>query len=269
MIVSQIDLNPLPRLTGLQPPPCSTLDDLANEGTENYTASNESEVDALASVIIHETRQPLTAIATTANACIRWLSRDDVDVSHVSKMLETIAMIAHQTSEMMDRARFMFVDKPHKVETIPVSELLGDVIIASSDRCVATGIEIELIPVGQSVMVQGDKEQLRQVLLNLVANAIEAIEGSSSSHRTIELECKLEENWLTLRVGDTGSGISPSIKGKIFDRSYSTKSGGMGIGLFICQLIVGFHGGTITARNRAPYGAEFDVKLPISQIYCD
>ncbi len=265
MTVSQIDLNPLPRLNGLQPPLCSTLDDLANEAVD-YAASNGAEVDALASVIIHETRQPLAAIAANANACIRWLSREDVDVSHVSKMLETIAQIAHQTSEMMDRARFMFVDKPHNVEAIPVSELLDEVVAASSDRCTASGIEIGLTPEALSMVVQGDKEQLRQVLLNLVANAIESIEGSNPLHRTIELEGKSDDEWLTLFIRDTGGGIRPSIKNKIFQRSYSTKSGGMGIGLYICELIVRFHGGSITARNGVRYGAEFEVKLPLPQI---
>jgi signal transduction histidine kinase len=219
-------------------------------------------VGLLSASIAHEVNQPLTGIVLTANAALRWLAAGTPNTGKVQQALSQIAESGHRAAEIITSVKAMF-RKDDAQEKAPVNintlirDVLGLVYIDLRKHSIESRISLgEHLP-----PVFGNEVQLRQVILNLVMNAIEAM--SSAEPRVLSIKSELNGNdSIVVAVEDTGSGIDPSNLGGIFKPLFTTKARGTGMGLSICRSIVESHDGRIWVSPAAPRGSIFHIELP-------
>jgi len=226
-------------------------------------AARVSMLGELASSIAHEVNQPLAAIVTNAETSLRWLGRDKPDIGKVEQLTARIVASARRADEIVQRVRGMAV----KQAPAPV-ELAFNEIIQESLLFVHHEVEMRAVRVTSAYArglpaVIGDRIQLQQVIVNMLINAIQAVEACDEAQREITISTGTDEKGdLLFKLRDRGPGIAPDHIERIFEGFFTTKAHGMGIGLAICQSIVAAHGGELSASNRPGGGAEFRVVLP-------
>jgi signal transduction histidine kinase len=231
--------------------------------SELVHASRLTTMGQLLASIAHEIKQPLTAVVTNANAGVRWLDRDPVDLNEVRNTLLRAGADGARAGEIIDSIRAMTKKSEPKFAMLDIKalieELLGLVRGELQKYAVAAAIDFS----SKNREVYGDRLQLQQVLLNVIMNAIESMVSVSDRPRVLEISGQLAEpNYMLVNVEDTGSGIDSKVADRIFDPFQTTKPNGMGIGLSICRSIVEAHGGRIWASPRAPHGATVCFTLP-------
>jgi signal transduction histidine kinase len=230
----------------------------------NQTRESElMNIDAIIGSFIHEIRQPLTAIAANTRAAQRFLGTSRPDIEEVRLSLNRIIGVVHRTDEVLNSFRVLFqkVDRrqPANLNEI-VLEVLETVGAELKDHDVTPFSELtSLMP-----LVAGNRAQLRQVLLNLVRNAIEAMDTIKDRKRMLRVKTETRNgDAVIVSVEDSGPGIDAKISAAIFDAFFTTKSHGMGLGLAICRMIVEHHGGQLTASSDVRSGAVFQFVLPV------
>jgi signal transduction histidine kinase len=221
-------------------------------------------VEAITALIAHEIRQPLTSIILNAGSALAFLARTPPACDEVNIALNTIIADATHTNDAFNsiRALVKTVDDPRQPVDVNdvILAVLGSLRAELTDRGVAR--RVHLAP--DLPMVSGNKNQLQEVILNLVHNALEAMD--TTPDRSRELHVRTERRGrdaILIAVKDSGPGIDPAEIGMIFDAFFTTKPHGMGLGLAICRLIIERHGGHLTARSDGMNGALFNVVLPI------
>ncbi len=221
----------------------------------------------LASGMAHELNQPLTAIATYARACERYLAMPQPDLPEVREAAREIAAEALRAGGIIGRLRNL-VRTDGQEERAPVDlnalieELSGT--LNADARAHDAQLRIALTP--HLPRVLGHGTQLQQVVLNLIRNAFEALLDQPAAEREVELTTVRTVNGdIELRVTDNGPGIAPAIADRMFDPFSTTKQAGTGLGLTISRTIAQAHGGTIGTRAVVPHGATFFVQLPASE----
>ena len=225
-------------------------------------------MDAMSAALAHECKQPLSAIVTGANAAARWLDRTPPNVGKVHASLKRIADDAHRAVKVIQSVRAMAGDAGQGREGQPrtpvdTNELIRESIAILRGELEAAKIVAQLELAKELPLVSADGGQLQQVLINLIANAADAMRGISDRARVLKLTSSaLESNAVALSIEDTGTGIRPEDIDRIFHAFFTTKPDGMGLGLAICQSIVESHGGTMTAGANVPHGSVFRIKLP-------
>jgi PAS domain S-box-containing protein len=226
-------------------------------------ASRETTISAMTASIAHEISQPVAAIVTSANASLRWLNRSDPDVAEAQAALNRIVKDGHRINEVITSVRAMFGTKSRETSPVDVRLLVAEVL-----ELVRGELETHQIllhnDIGDALpQVMAERVQLQQVLLNLIMNAIEAMDSVTGGERRLTITSSLDERASVLvTVGDTGSGIDPAHLERVFDPFFTTKSHGMGLGLSICRSIVEAHGGRLWASSQSPRGAVFHLNLP-------
>jgi|AraplaMF_Col_mMF_1032025.scaffolds.fasta_scaffold03669_10 signal transduction histidine kinase len=216
----------------------------------------------IASVLVHEIRQPLTAIATNGEACLRWLEREDIDRVKLHSVVGEIIKLAYLASETADRIKHTFAGDSLPFGIIDFRAVLDEATGIVRSECDDERIKlISELGIGK-VFILGDHIQLRQVFLNLLANAVEALRCASAATKVITVDIQIDQSSLTASVSDTGPGIDSNISHRIFESLFSTKASNMGMGLSISRTIVQSHGGRLEASNPARGGARFAVSLP-------
>jgi two-component system, NtrC family, sensor kinase len=233
-------------------------------------ASRLTTMGAMTASIAHEINQPLAAIAANANAGLRWLARSSPDIEEVHAALKRINTDAHRAGEIIQSVRSIFKKAPQQGALVDVNTLIQEVLglvhgdLMSHQVAVKTDLERDLLP------VRADRVQLQQVVLNLITNAIEAMSTVDGQPRLLTVSTRPHErDGVLIRVQDSGPGIDPGGLERIFDAFFSTKSSGMGMGLFICRSIVEAHGGHLWATSAGPGGAAFNLVLPVGQPAAD
>jgi signal transduction histidine kinase len=221
-------------------------------------------VEAITASIAHEVRQPLTAIATNGSAALRFFDRKPPDYAEVRAALTRVISDSHRASEVFDSIRALFRKADQGRQPLDVSaitlEALHSLRGELKDHDVTTQTELAAgLP-----LVDGHKNQLQQVIVNLVHNAIEAMDTTADRDRTLRVATALaNDNAIIVAVEDSGPGIDPKqIKG-IFEPFVSTKSNNMGLGLAICRRIIEGHGGQLSAQSDGSSGALFQFVLPV------
>jgi signal transduction histidine kinase len=226
--------------------------------------SRVATMGALTASIAHQLNQPLTGILLNAQAARRFLAAPQPDLPEVSASLEHIIEDERRASDVIVRMRD-FLRKDHAViEDIDLNALVAGVArLVGSDavfRNVALALQLDGIP----AVVRGDPVQLQQVVLNLIVNALEAFgEGTAGDRRIVVRSARLGEDFVEISVSDTGPGFSGPADG-LFDAFYTTKPGGMGLGLSIARSIVEAHAGTIHLATERSGGATVAFKLPLA-----
>lgn len=226
-------------------------------------AARISTLGELTTSIAHEIKQPLSAILTNAQTSLRWLDKDEPNLDKVVQLTTRIVESAQRASDIIGRIQDMAGKRPSERSLIDLNAVIRDCLVFLRHECEDKGVRVQLELTADLPSVQCDRVQLQQVVVNLVVNAIQAMEAVGGTRRTIIISTASgAEGNLHLRVSDSGPGIPEAHMSRLFEGFFSTKEAGMGIGLAICRSIIAAHGGTIGAANVAAGGAVFDVVLP-------
>ncbi|WFU49811.1 sensor histidine kinase [Sinorhizobium terangae] len=215
----------------------------------------------MVSSIVHEIRQPLSAIAMDIDTSLRLLSQDSPDLKKLRFNMARMKDSARRANELVHRIKQMAVKRDPICTDVDINGVISDSIELMAIETVARSIRIHCSLDPATPFVRGDALQLQQVIINLLINAVQAIELTPSGHREIRVKSKQSFHGVRISIEDDGAGIPEPLLDKIFDAYFSTKRTGMGIGLSISRSIVEAHGGTINASN-GRNGAIVDVDLP-------
>ena len=215
----------------------------------------------LVASIAHEINQPLTGIVMQACAARQWLASREPSMEKARDALDQIESNGLRAGEIITSLRGMFKKETQARNPIDINELIFTVLAIVRHELQKHGIELRT-ELDESVpALEGDRVQLQQVVLNLVMNAIEAIQTEALRILSIR-SCVSKPNFIHVAVEDTGTGIDPSSHGQIFDPMFTTKERGMGIGLSICHSIIESHNGRIWVTRGIDKGSIFQFELP-------
>lgn len=218
----------------------------------------------LAATIAHELNQPLAAILSNAQAARHFLADGGIDPGELRDILDDIVRDDKRAGNVIHNLRAMVSKHPATRESYSLNELVAEVLELLRGEMISEKVELHLSLAHDLPPVEVARVELQQVLVNLLVNAVHAMEGNAPESRIIELETRAEDEAVVVSVRDRGHGIPPDRMEHIFDAFYSTKANGLGMGLSICRRIVEGHGGCIEASNHRDSGAVFSFSLPIA-----
>jgi PAS domain S-box-containing protein len=219
-----------------------------------------STMGELTASLAHEIKQPIGAAVTNADACVRLLDSDQLDVAEAREAALEMAKDARRAAEIIDRVRSLYQKGSSQLETIEVNEVISEMVIMLQNEANRHSVMIRTDLAEGLPKVMADRVQLQQVLLNLMLNGIEAIRDTSGE---LSIKSKVgDDSQLLISVTDTGVGLPTGNAEQIFDPFFTTKSQGTGLGLAITRSIVESHGGRIWATGNSDRGATFSFTLP-------
>jgi len=217
--------------------------------------------DAVAATIAHEVKQPLAAMITNANAGVRWLERAQPDCEKAKETFEQIAADGHRAGAVIESIRAIFKKEGRNRTSLNMNDLIGEALALVRSDLQSCRILVETEPNGDLPLVNGDRIQLRQVLLNLMTNAIDSM-ADKDEPRTLRVKSNLcDGGGVLVSVADTGAGIGVQDVDQIFNPLFTTKTNGMGMGLSICRSIIEAHDGRLWVAPNTPRGAVFQFVL--------
>ena len=220
----------------------------------------------LASALVHEINQPLGAILRNAEAAELFMQNASPDLDEIRSIIADIRKDDERAGAVIDRMRGLFKRQPLSTKALDVGELVGDVGALVRTEAVAQHVRLEVDVPGNLPPVRGDRVHLQQVLLNVILNGMDALNGASGGERRIRVIALLNgARTVEIAVSDTGSGIPADKLAHVFDPFFTTKPNGMGMGLPISRTIIEAHGGRFWAENNSSGGATFHFTLPIAE----
>jgi PAS domain S-box-containing protein len=218
---------------------------------------------ALVASIAHEVSQPLEAVILNADAGLQSLAEAKPDMGDVRAILKDIADEGQRARAVLDGIRSMFRNDHGARTAVGVNDLISEVLAVVRGELDSHQVSLRSELSDGLPTLLAAPTQLRQVLLNLVMNAIEAMSSVTTRERVLIVKSEIGESGnVQITVEDTGSGIDPSLVDRVFEAFFTTKTLGMGMGLPICRSIVESHGGLLSVSARRPNGSSFCVKLP-------
>jgi len=241
---------------------CLSEEALANVRGELARLARVSSLGALTASIAHEVNQPLSGIISNASTCLEMLGTEPPDLEGARETVRRTIRDGERACEVIARLRALFGKRSGKAESVDLNDAAREVLALSSNELnmkrVALRTEFsEYLPA-----VTGDRVQLQQVILNLLLNAAEAMLGIEDRPRQLQVRTELEApDRVRLSVHDTGVGIESHCAERLFEAFYTTKSGGMGIGLSVSRSIIESHRGRLWAERNAGPGATFAFSL--------
>jgi C4-dicarboxylate-specific signal transduction histidine kinase len=215
----------------------------------------------LAASIAHEINQPLTGIVMSASAARRWLALSEPSLEEARDALDQIERDGHRAGEIITSLRGMFKKETQARKPIAINKLIFAVLAIVRHELQKHGVELRTELDESLPALEGDRVQLQQVVLNLVMNAIEAMQSVAPRILSIR-SCVSKPNFVHVAVEDTGTGIDPSNHDHIFNPMFTTKERGMGIGLSVCHSIIKSHNGRIWVTRGIDTGSIFQFELP-------
>ena len=222
-----------------------------------------STAGALSSSIAHEINQPLATILANAETASLLLEQAPPDLGEVRHILLDIQKDNHRASEIIRRLRSLLRQKPFEQKVVSLNDVVGEVVEMISSTAARRQVRIQSVSEPSRAQVVGDAVQLQQVVMNLLANAIDAV-VQGHGPRTVIIRTGLADGKAEVSVTDSGPGVPRGKREEIFDPFFTTKAGGMGMGLAIVRTIVRAHGGWIWAEDAVGGGAVFRVILPLA-----
>lgn len=225
-------------------------------------AARVTTVGALAASIAHEINQPLTSIRLNATTCVRMMQGAAPDLDRALELVNRTIRDSKRASDVIDRLKSLLGKKQIAFQPIEVNDVVRDVMALSSMELQRNHVRLHTRLSETLPKVMGDRVQLQQVVLNLVLNAIDAMKVVDHKRREIVITTASEHADVRLSVEDAGVGLDEDAVERLFEAFYTTKSTGMGIGLWVSRSIVESHGGRLNAAPRDGGGAQFTVRLP-------
>jgi len=219
----------------------------------------------LTASIAHEVNQPLSALVSNAEACLRWLDRGTPDLDAARRSVEWIIDDGNRASEVIRRVRALAKKTDIEKAPLDINDVVREVIALVQRELISHRVWLRTEFAPTLPMILGDRVQLQQVIINLVLNGIEAMQSVTDRPRELVIRSRQEERQQVLvSVTDCGIGISAENADLLFNPFFTTKSGGMGMGLSICRSIMQAHGGQLWAIANVPHGATFKFTLPVN-----
>lgn len=230
-------------------------------------ASRVAAVGALSASIAHELSQPLSAVVMNAQTCIRWLRKQPPDIKAASAAADRAVRAGTRASTMVQETRDLLTKRGVPHEIIDLSALVTDAISLLEREIEECGARLRThVVAGAATPILADATSMQQVLVNLITNALHATSVSTTTRRDIDIIIdRPDATHVRLAVADSGPGIPAEVLPRIFESFFTTKTGGMGMGLAISRLAIEACGGELTARNREEGGAMFECLLPVPQ----
>jgi len=219
----------------------------------------------LTTSIAHEINQPLGAILTNAETADAILNSPSPDIAELKGIVKDILQDDRRAGEVIRRMRSLLKKAPFELKNIDLIDLVRETIEFLSALAIARKVELVSMITQNALPIVGDRVQLQQVILNLVVNGIDAMKDTPTENRIISIRTSRVEKFAELAVSDRGPGIPEDKLKKVFEPFYTSKSGGMGMGLSIARTIIEAHNGLIWAKNRDHGGASLRIRLPLVQ----
>jgi C4-dicarboxylate-specific signal transduction histidine kinase len=217
----------------------------------------------MAASIAHEVNQPLAAVTINGNACLHWLDTHPPNLDEAKKAVTRLVKDADRASDIIVQVRNLTKSSSSEPEWLVVNDVISSTVVLVERDILQHQVSLRMQLSENIPRVEGDRVQLQQVILNLILNAIEAMSAVAAGSRRLSIRTAKCDEGVLISVQDTGVGFAPKDIDHIFNAFYTTKSGGMGMGLAISRSIVESHGGRIWAAQNVPCGADLQFILPI------
>jgi two-component system, LuxR family, sensor kinase FixL len=254
---------------------CTSLDCTARKQAEQEMLLLRQEIahvgrvsmmGQLASALAHELNQPLGAILRNAEAAELFMENESPDLDEIRAILADIRKDDQRAGSVIDRMRALLKRRDLETRPLGLGELVGDVASLARADAASRQVKLDVDVAGGLPLVRGDRVHLQQVLLNLVLNGMDALNGVSPQDRCVSVTARLDgTQTVEIAVSDTGHGIPADKLAHVFDPFFTTKPNGIGMGLPISRTIVEAHGGRLWAENNNGGGAAFRFTLPIAE----
>jgi C4-dicarboxylate-specific signal transduction histidine kinase len=238
---------------------------LTDAQAELARAARLASLGELAGSIIHEVSQPLTGMIASAESCLRWLARNPAQLDEARQSVMRIVEEGRRASSVIKGLRSLVREGQLQFADVQINGAIEEVLLLLQGelQCAAIGLRTNL---DSSIYnIEADKVQLQQVVLNLVRNAIDAMVEVEGRVRMLTVISTLADGYATVAIADTGMGINPTISDRLFEALYTTKVGGLGLGLSICRKIIAAHGGRLWVEQNTRHGATFTFTVPVRQ----
>ena len=217
----------------------------------------------LTASIAHEVNQPIAAARNNAASALRFLSGDPPDLEEVREALDCVVSDVDRAGNVIGGIRKLITKTPAPWDDcFDINEAIREMIVLTRGEALKNGVTVQMQLEG-SPLIQGDRVQLQQVVLNLILNAVEALSSVDGARRELSIRTKRRgADEVLVAVRDSGPGIDSEHLERVFDSFYTTKPSGIGLGLSICRSIIDAHGGRLWAAANEPRGAAFQFTLP-------
>ena len=225
-------------------------------------ANRVATMGQLSASIAHEVKQPITAAVTYALAARRWLGAEPPNFREVDDALSHIVKEGKRAGEVAARIPALIKKAPARKDAVAINDAILAVIALTRMEAANNSVSVRTQLAEGLPPVQGDRVQLQQVVLNLIINAIEAMRDVGEEERELFISTRNEPDGVSVEVRDSGPGFAPETLERVFAGFYTTKPGGLGMGLSICRSIIEAHGGRLWASANLPRGASFQFALP-------
>jgi PAS domain S-box-containing protein len=223
-------------------------------------------IGELTASIAHEVNQPLGAIVASAASCARWLAAEPPNMEKALRALDRIVNDGNRASAIIRRIRTLMKRQAPRKGWLDINETILEVIALAQYQLRRNNILLETRLTKDLPLVQGDRVQLQQLLLNLIVNAVEAMSGINERRRELTILSAADQyQAVCVEVRDSGTGLDPEQATHLFEPFYTTKAEGLGIGLWISRSILEAHGGHLSASGNTPHGAVFRFTLPVEE----
>jgi C4-dicarboxylate-specific signal transduction histidine kinase len=218
----------------------------------------------LTASIAHEVNQPIATARNNAASALRFLSRSPPDLEEVREALGCIVNDVDRAGDVIAGIRKLITKAPApRDDCLDINEAIREVIVLTRGEALKNGVSVQMQLAEGLPLIQGDRVQLQQIVLNLILNAVEAMSSVDDARRELSIGTERRgADGVLVAVHDSGPGIDPEHRERVFDSFYTTKPSGMGLGLSICRSIVDAHGGRLWADANEPRGAVFQFTLP-------
>ena len=231
--------------------------------TQLLHVERSARMGELTASLAHELNQPLAAILSNAQAALRFLQSDKVDLDEFREILHDIIQDDQRAGNVIRSLRSMMKREERERNPIILNNVVNEVIQIFHTESIFRNVHIDTEFDESLPPVLGDKVQLQQVALNLIVNAADAMSQNPPEHRKIILRTQVKDDRIRVTIRDFGPGIDQGDLDRIFQPFFTTKGTGLGMGLAVSQTIVEAHGGHIWAENNPDGGATFFIELPV------
>jgi PAS domain S-box-containing protein len=240
---------------------------LRNAQAELARVARLTTMGELAASIAHEVNQPIGAMVTNANACLRWLSWEEPDLEEARNAVARIANAGMRAGKVIRSLRALAKRAGPELAQLDINDAIQEVLALTRSEWQGHGIEMQVDLFTGERLVLGDRIQLQQVVLNLIINGIEAMSTVTDCPRMLAISSKpADADGVLVAVEDTGPGLDPTSADRIFDPFFTTKPNGLGMGLAICRSIIEAHGGRFWVAPRQPHGTAFRFTVPAASL---
>jgi PAS domain S-box-containing protein len=225
-------------------------------------ASRVATLGQLMASIAHETKQPIAATVTNAQAGLNWLKAQPPDLEEVRQALECVVSEGKRAGYVIDRIRALVKKAPQRKEDLEINEAVLEVIALTRAETLKNGVSVRTLLAEGLPVIRADRVQLQQVILNLIINAVEAMRDVDEGDRELLIGTRNESDGVCVEVRDSGPGLAPAALERLFEAFYTTKSDGLGLGLSICRSIIEAHNGRLWVSSNPSRGAIFQFIVP-------